>query len=324
MTLRTPCRRLYSAIQQTLCIPVSGAGTALATCLAACLTLLASSGAQSQVLPGHPQPRHTALPASVWLLTDHQHLIQIHAAHPQRALQQRPITGLRPGDELVGIDYRVARGTLYGLARSGSLYILDPHTGAARAVNPQAEVQALTSSAVGFDFNPAADRIRVVQSNSGNHRLHPDTGQAIDFDTHVSGWQADPNLRYAPNDRHAGQTPDVIASAYTYNNQDSNLTTNFVIDRRLGTLALQGSREGEHPVVSPNLGTLRTLGALGLGDLTEVSFDIADINNVAIAVVRTRTTSLPRLVRIDLQTGAGQWLGTVAGGHTVVGLAIEP
>jgi hypothetical protein len=116
----------------------------------------------------------------------------------------------------------------------------------------------------------------------------------------------------------------VVAAGYTYNAQNDKLTTNYAIDRRQGTLVLQGSREGTQPATSPNLGVLTTVGPLGLGPLADAAFDISDVGNVALAVVSAQTASLPRLVRINLDTGAAQLLGTVAGGEAVVGLAIEP
>ncbi len=278
--------------------------------------------------PVHAQaterPERQALPPSVWLLTASQQLIQINAAAPQKALRSSAIGGLLAGDRLVGIDYRVAKGVLYGLGRSGTLYTLDPTLGKTQVVNPSASPLALGDGPVGFDFNPVADRIRVVQSNGSNHRLHPDTAAVIDFDAQVAGVQTDPRLTYAANDRQAGTPPDVVAAGYTYNAQNDKLTTNYAIDRRQGTLVLQGSREGAQPVTSPNLGVLTTVGPLGLGPLADATFDISDVGNVALAVVSAQTASLPRLVRINLDTGAAQLLGTVAGGEAVVGLAIEP
>ena len=43
-------------------------------------------------------------------------------------LQRLPLRGLPAGDRLVGIDYRVARGVLYGLSAGGWLYTIDTDT----------------------------------------------------------------------------------------------------------------------------------------------------------------------------------------------------
>ncbi|MFP5446967.1 MAG: DUF4394 domain-containing protein, partial [Betaproteobacteria bacterium] len=185
-------------------------------------------------------------------------------------------------------------------------------------------VLGLRGTAFGFDFNPAADRIRVVSNTGQNLRLHPDTGAAVDGDPAVEGVQPDPALRYARSDTHAGRNPDIAGAAYTYNAQDSKITTNYAIDRTLGVLVMQGSREGTTPVVSPNTGQLRTVGSLGLPRLTDVAFDISDVGNTALIAVRTSVDSHTRLHLVDLRTGASRPLGTVGEGAPLLGMAIEP
>lgn len=257
-------------------------------------------------------------------VTASHELITFSAGEPGRILERRPVTGLAAGDRLVGIDFRVARGVLYTLAQSGRLYTLDIPSGALRPVGAAPAVVPLKGQVFGFDFNPAADRIRVVSDAGLNLRLHPDTGAVVDGDPAVDGVQADPWLRYAASDVNAGRTPSIAGAAYTYNTQDSKLTTNYAIDRALGVLVMQGSLEGTTPVVSPNSGQLRTVGPLGLGRLTDVSFDIADVGNAALAVVRTAADNPTRLVLVNLQTGAAQPLGQVGDGAPLVGMAIEP
>ena len=140
----------------------------------------------------------------------------------------------------------------------------------------------------------------------------------------MEGVQPDPSLRYAWGDVNARRRPDIAGAAYTYNPNDSKITTNYAIDRALGVLVMQGSREGTQPVVSPNAGQLRTVGPLGLGPLTDVSFDIADVGNTALIAVRTAADTQTRLHQVDLATGATRPLGVVGDGAPLVGLAIEP
>lgn len=282
--------------------------------LARWIALLATVCSAGTTL-AQPVPQRQVLPSSVWLLTAQQQLLQVNAQQPSKTLQVRAIRGLLPNDSLVGIDYRVARGTLFGLGRSGTLYRLVPSTGQADAVGRSAVPEGLSDVATGFDFNPVADRIRVVTASGRNLRLHPDTGALA---------SADPPLAFAPDDANAGRAPRVTAAAYTYNAKDDTLTTNYAIDSGLGALVTQGSKEGASPVVSPNLGVLRHVASLGTGPLHDVSFDISDVGNVALAVWQTSTTTLPRLYRIDLETGTPTLLGTVGAGASVIGLAIEP
>ena len=270
-----------------------------------------------------PQP-HTGLQETLVAVTASHELITFQAAQPERILERRPVTGLAPGERLVGIDFRVAKGVLYALSQAGRLYTLDIPTGALRPVGPAPAALALQGAVFGFDFNPAADRIRVVSNTGQNLRLHPDTGAAVDGDAGVEGVQPDPSLRYAWGDANVRRKPDIAGAAYTYNTNDSKITTNYAIDRALGALVMQGSREGSQPVVSPNTGQLRTVGPLGLGPLTDVSFDIADVGNTALIAVRTAADTQTRLHQVDLVTGATRPLGLVGDGAPLVGLAIEP
>lgn len=266
----------------------------------------------------------TGLREEVVAVTSTHELITFHAGQPGSILERRPVTGLPAGERLVGIDFRVAKGVLYALSQAGRLYTLDIPTGALRPVGAAPAVLALNGSVFGFDFNPAADRIRVVSNTGQNLRLHPDTGAAVDGDPAVEGVQPDPALRYAWADVNARRKPDIAGAAYTYNPSNSKITTNYAIDRALGVLVMQGSREGATPVVSPNTGQLRTVGSLGLGPLTDVAFDIADVGNTALIAVRTAADSQTRLHQVDLATGATRSLGTVGDGTPLLGMAIEP
>nr|WP_296017065.1 DUF4394 domain-containing protein [uncultured Acidovorax sp.] len=285
---------------------------------AAALAGAALAGCATAPAPESPQRE------LVVAVTASHELITFQAGQPDRILEQRPVTGLPPGERLVGIDFRVARGVLYALSQAGRLYTLDIPTGALRAVGPGPAVVGLRGTAFGFDFNPVADRIRVVSNTGQNLRLHPDTGAAVDGDPAVDGVQPDPALRYAWSDVHAGRAPDIAGAAYTYNTQDSKITTNYAIDRALGVLVMQGSREGATPVVSPNTGQLRTVGSLGLPPLLDVAFDISDVGNTALIAVRTTVDSQTHLHLVDLRTGATRPLGKVGEGAPLVGMAIEP
>lgn len=145
---------------------------------------------------------------------DHQ-LIRFNAGQPQRILDRKPLLGLPPGDNLVGIDFRVARGVLYGLSQQGQLFTIDASSGRMTRVGSQPLAVALPQGSIGFDFNPAADRIRVV-GGSFNLRLHPDTGQVVDGDPATPGVQPDTPLAYARGDVHEGRQPDIVGAAYTY------------------------------------------------------------------------------------------------------------
>lgn len=69
------------------------------------------------------------------------------------------VTGVAKGDRLIAVDLRPATGGLYSLSRFGQLYRIDAKTAVATAVGAPI---ALQGKAIGFDFNPTVDRIRVV------------------------------------------------------------------------------------------------------------------------------------------------------------------
>ena len=248
---------------------------------------------------------------TVVAVTDAAELIRFNAGQPQRILQRAPLRGLEPGDRLIGIDYRVARGVLYAVSASGRVYTLDADTAQLTRVGSGAPV-VLSGQHFGVDFNPVADRIRVVSDSGQNLRLHPDTGAVA---------ATDPPLRLAAA-AGAAKAVRIAGAAYTYNKQDSKLTTNFAIDLVSGMLLVQGSREGAVPVVSPNTGELTAVGTLGVGALEDAAFDIADINNAALAALRSGSRT--RLHSVDLATGRATLIGTVGEGRGLWGMAIAP
>ncbi len=263
----------------------------LAAALSGCALMLADS-----------TPRKEMLAA----VTERNELIRFSAAQPQRVLARVALAGLQPGETLLGIDFRVARGVLYGLGSSGRLYTLDARTGQATALGQPIAVKP-EGSQFGFDFNPTVDRIRLVSDAGQNLRLHPDTGALV---------QQDAAPAYAPGDPSAGRAPRLMAAAYTYNKANDKLTTNFAIDCALGMLVTIGTREGRTPAVSPNTGQLYTVGPLGSGACERASFDIADVDNAALATLGSQ------LYAVNLDTGAANRIGALA--EPLRGLAIEP
>jgi hypothetical protein len=282
------------------------------------------TGCASAPEPQAP-PRALVTPLRVWVLTDAHELLQIDASRPTQVLQRVPLQGLAEGEEIVGMDYRVARGQLYALSQLGRLYTVDPTQGRLQRLGTEDWPLRLEGRAIGFDFNPAADRIRIVTERAQNLRAHPDTGALVDADPKVQGFQPDGTLHYADGDPNAGRTPRIEAAAYTYNKRDETLTTNYAIDAGLGLLVRQGSLEGMQPNISPNTGRLFTVGSLGLPTpLRHVSFDIADLDNTALAVVTLPRQRASRLLRIDLETGRAHVLGVIGAGESVRAMAIEP
>jgi hypothetical protein len=177
----------------------------------------------------------------------------------------------------------------------------------------------------GFDFNPAADRIRVVSNTGQNLRLHPDTGAVVDGDAAVDGVQPDPSLRYAWGDVNARRQAR-HCRCRLYLQPQRQQDHHQLRDRpRAGCAGDAGlEARARQPVVSPNAGRLSTVGPLNAGPFERASFDIADVDNAAFAVLTPAGARRSVLYRIDLATGAATRVGPVAGDAPVAGMAIEP
>jgi hypothetical protein len=260
---------------------------------------------------------------TLYVVNDANRLIAINGGRPGVPLSDRALAGLQPGERVLGIDYRVARGQLFALGSSGLLYRIDTATASASPVGGVIAAP-LRGNEYGFDFNPSVDRIRVVSDAGLNLRLHPETGAVVDADPAAAGLQLDGPLAWAGTDRSAGRPAAIVAAAYTYNKDDEKLTTNYAIDAANGLLVIQGSKEGATPAVSPNTGRLTTVGPLRAGAFERASFDIADVSNAAYAALTRSFGRESVLYRIDLATGAATRIGTIAGGRAVAGIAIEP
>ena len=78
-------------------------------------------------------------------------------------------------DKLHGIDVRPADGMLYGVTGSGKVVTIDLSTGAATEKSTLSEMLPDGVSA-SVDFNPVADRLRIVGSDGTNLRANVDDG----------------------------------------------------------------------------------------------------------------------------------------------------
>lgn len=217
-----------------------------------------------------------------------------------------PITGLASGEKIVGIDTRPATGQLYALGKSGALYVLDPSSGATRAVTgPITPVP--TGATYGFNFNPTVDRIRITTDTRQNLRVNPDTGATL----------VDTPLTYAAG-QGAGQTPAVGGVAYTNPVASATTTQLFDIEATRNALVLQNP---------PNIGTLTTIGtSLGAEVQGPSGFDISK-SNAGWASFKPGATGAVNLYKVDLGAGkasgaaASPGIGTVAAADDTVAVA---
>lgn len=239
--------------------------------------------------------------ATIFGVTTSNTLVRFDTAAPGSVATVGSITGLAPGDTILGIDMRPATGQLYGLGRGG-VYVIDQTNGAATAVGGGAI--ALTGDAYGFDFNPTVDRIRITSTDGTNLRLNPITGALA---------ATDGSLAYAAADVNSGATPTVSGSAYTNSFPGATTTLLYGIDSGLNVLVTQ---------VPPNAGTLNTVGSLGVDPSETVGFDIDALDGSAYASFVVGG-GLSQLYSIDLTTGAATLIGGIGAGEQLTSIAIN-
>jgi hypothetical protein len=189
--------------------------------------------------------------------------------------------------EIVGIDVRPADNMLYALAADGTLYTIGMDGKAAKKSKLETMLKPGVTATV--DFNPAADRLRVMGSDGMSLRVNVDDGKVITDGSH----------RYAETDAAKGKTPKVGAGAYTNSVKGTKETALFNIDLGTGALVKQ---------VPPNDGVLNTVGMLGATPKM-VAFDIWSDGTKNEAWAMTGAD----LWSIDLQTGKATKVATIEG-----------
>ena len=223
-----------------------------------------------------------------------------------------------PNEWIFGMDYRPADGLLWGLTNRGRLYTIDPSTGVATfkvALSADSTAPGFTgldpSTSVSVDFNPVADRMRVVTFVGQNLRINVATGATIE-DTPVPqvaatgfGW--------------------VAGAAYSNSFAGATATTLFTINNNRDDLATQNP---------PNSGTQVTVGPLGVAISEVQGIDIAgSTNQLALGALSLDGATGPHaLYNINLTTGAATLRGSSlaasqiggANGLPLVDIAIRP
>ncbi len=191
---------------------------------------------------------------------------------------------------LIGIDVRPADGMLYGVSNDGAIVTIDPKSLQATPKSKLSETLKPGVTAT-VDFNPVADRMRLMGSDGANLRVNVDDGKAT----------VDGSHKYKEGDPNAGKTPKVVAGAYTNSVKGAQSTALYVIDATTTSLAMQAP---------PNDGVLNTIGDLGLKLAGAVAFNI-----VAAAPDKNEAwlTHGGVLYAVDLKTGKATMAGKIDG-----------
>ncbi len=232
-------------------------------------------------------------------LDTQNNLVFFDSTNPGVIVNSVSITGLQANEFLFGIDYRPATSQLFGIGSTSVLYQIDPFTGVASAIG--SSFPSVIGNALGVDFNPVPDRLRVVSNAGQNLRLNPNDGTGV----------ADGNLAYATGDANVGQPANIAAVAYSNNVAGATTTTLYGIDTALDILVIQNP---------PNAGLLNTVGALGVNFTNLAGFDIFTQNGIDAAFASTGSS----LYSINLGTGAATLIGDIGGGTNLRDIAVTP
>ena len=212
------------------------------------------------------------------ILTANGMISSVDRSMPDKLVSNRKIKGLMSGDELVGIDYRPKDGKLYAVGLQGNLYTLNPNNGEAIFLRKLiADPSDTTDGNASFtqimgdanlitvNFNPAADRLRVISNTGQNLRINVDTGATI----------TDGAINLTESN------PTIVAGAYTNAFAGTGSTKLYSIDQNSDRIYIQNA----------NAGTLGVSAALG-ADINingGGGFDIDPVSNVGFAALKLNT-----------------------------------
>ncbi|MEV8638277.1 DUF4394 domain-containing protein [Streptosporangium sp. NPDC051023] len=201
------------------------------------------------------------------------------------------IAGLVNDTFVIGIDFRVQDGKFYAVGNQGGIYTISlPRNSTDDVVVTKVSQLsvALNGTTFDVDFNPAADRLRVISDTGQNLRHNLGTGTTV----------SDYSLSSAPG---APAIAGVTAAAYTNNDLNSaTATTLFDINTATDQVVVQSPA---------NNGLLAPTGALGIAAGTNAGLDIfSDLSNgKTVSNSAFATLVLPNgdatLNTVDLLTG---------------------
>ncbi len=225
--------------------------------------------------------------ASLVALVDGKSIVTIDPSN----WQVQNTVAVSGAENLVGIDVRPADGMLYGVTAAGAIVTIDPASG--KATEKSMLSDKLADGVVAtVDFNPMADRLRIMGSDGTSHRVNVDDGKVT----------VDGSHKWKDGDANASGTPMIIAGAYTnsVNGSKAESTTLYNIDGETGTLVTQAP---------PNDGVLNTVGELGMDVEAPAAFNIVAADGGNTGWLMAGGT----LYQVNLETGAATETGKIEG-----------
>ncbi|MEV6477526.1 DUF4394 domain-containing protein [Streptomyces sp. NPDC051657] len=243
---------------------------------------------------------------SVIGLTSGQRLVEFRTGEPSKPWQLGKVSGLKKDTKLVGIDFRVQNAKLYGVGDKGGIYTLNTRN--AKAAKVSQLTVALTGTFFGVDFNPAANRLRVISDTGQNLRHNiddPAAPRTTTVDTPLTNPTTPPS-----------SAKGVTGAAYTNNDLNADTATAlFDIDTTNDRVSLQSPA---------NSGTLAPTGNLGVNAGPNAGFDIyfshrARTNHGFAAL---SVNGSYRFYEVNVLTGQAEVVGAFPRNHQVTDVAL--
>ncbi|AIG73591.1 Conserved putative secreted protein [Amycolatopsis japonica] len=211
---------------------------------------------------GTANSAQAAGPRAFAISSDGKLMATFYTDTPQVLDWVRLVQGLTCGEtRLIGLDFRVQNGLLYGVGEKGCIYTIKfPPAAPDVIVTKVSQLSVpLYGKDFGVDFNPAADRLRVISDYGQN--LRHNLGDHVTIEDTI--------LTTPPA---GGPTRGVTAAAYTNNDLNPDTAT---------TLFDIGTATDQVLVQAPaNNGFLSPTGALGVDTGPIAGFDIySDLTN---------------------------------------------
>jgi hypothetical protein len=208
----------------------------------------------------------------------------------------RVVTGFTDDTAAIGLDFRVQDGLMYLVGNKGGVYTVKTPPAVPDVVITKVSqlTVPLYGTSFGVDFNPAADRLRVISDNGQNlrHNLNDHTTTE------------DATLTTPPTQ---APTKGVTAAAYTNNDLNSGTAT---------TLFTIGTGTDQVLIQSPaNNGTLAATGALTVDTGLNAGFDIFSV------LTNGKTTAVQGFATLIAPTGTAALYGVnlLSGDATHIG-----
>jgi len=205
-------------------------------------------------------------------ITPSNELVSSMTDSPTKVVSSVMITGLASNEKILAIDFQPSTALLFGVSSKSLIYTIDPNTGKAVPVSATSFKPALVGSAVGMDFDPKMDQMRIITDSNQNLLIDPTSGKVVNAEVST-----------------AVASHSMNSIAYT--------TT--------GLLYGIDMLDGKLYVGKTTMNSFQPVGSTGVTIAGEGGFDISPDNTLALAVQDSK------VYNINLKTGQAQFMGVM-------------